>query len=120
MPVLVDTSIWITHLAKGSASLRALLEEAKVLCHPLIVGELACGNIGNRVEILSLLRDLPQARLAEHDEVLQFIESRRLAGRGLGFIDAHLLASSVLSQAPLWTADKRLREAAAELGLAYP
>lgn len=119
MQVLVDTSIWISHLAKGSAGLRTLLERAEVLCHPLVIGELACGNIANRTEILTLLRELPQAQLAGHDEVLHFIESRRLAGRGLGFIDAHLLASSVLSRAPLWTAGKRLREAAAELGIAY-
>jgi hypothetical protein len=119
MPVLVDTSIWVTHLAKGSGALRTLLEEAEVLCHPLIIGELACGTLRNRAEILSLLRELPQARLAEHDEVLQFIESRRLAGRGLGFIDTHLLASAVLSRSLLWTADKRLREAAAELGVSH-
>lgn len=119
MLVLVDSSIWVSHLAKGSAELRALLEGAGVLCHPLVIGELACGNMANRAEILSLLRELPQARVAEHDEVLRFIEARRLSGRGLGFIDAHLLASSVMTRAPLWTADKRLREAAVELGVAY-
>jgi predicted nucleic acid-binding protein len=119
MLVLVDTSIWITHLTKGSAALRALLERAGVLCHPLVIGELACGNIANRSEILSLLQELPRARVAEHDEVLRFIEARRLTGRGLGFIDAHLLASSLLTKVPLWTADKRLREAASELGVAY-
>jgi len=119
MAVLVDTSIWVSHLTRGSAALRALLEAGDGLCHPLVIGELACGNIANRAEILSLLQELPQARVAEHDEVLRFIEARRLAGRGLGYIDAHLLASSVLTRAPLWTADKRLREAASELGVAY-
>jgi hypothetical protein len=119
MLILVDTSIWVSHLAKGSAELRDLLERAEVLCHPLVIGELACGNIANRSEILSLLQELPRARVAEHDEVLRFIEARRLSGRGLGFIDAHLLASSVLAGAPLWTADKRLREAASRLGVAY-
>jgi hypothetical protein len=119
MLVLVDTSIWVSHLAKGSAALRVLLERAEVLSHPLVIGELACGNIANRDEILALLRELPRVRVAEHDEVLRFIEARRLSGRGLGFIDAHLLASSVLTKAPLWTADKRLREAASELGVAY-
>jgi predicted nucleic acid-binding protein len=119
MRVLVDTSIWVSHLAKGNAELRALLERAEVLCHPLVIGELACGNMANRAEILSLLQELPQAQVAEHDEVLRFIEARRLSGRGLGFIDAHLLASSVLTRAPLWTADRRLREAASEVGVAY-
>jgi hypothetical protein len=119
MPVLVDTSIWVTHLTKGNAALRTLLEAGDVLCHLLVIGELACGNIANRDRILSLLQELPQARVAEHDEVLRFIESRQLSGRGLGFIDAHLLASSVLTRAPLWTADKRLRAAAAELGVSY-
>jgi predicted nucleic acid-binding protein len=115
MRVLVDTSIWVSHLAKGNAELRALLERAEVLCHPLVIGELACGNMANRAEILSLLQELPQAQVAEHDEVLRFIEARR----GLGFIDAHLLASSVLTRAPLWTADRRLREAASEMGVAH-
>jgi len=119
MVVLVDTSIWVSHLAKGSSALRTLLERGEVLCHPLVIGELACGSLANRDEILALLRELPRARVAEHDEVLRFIEARRLSGRGLGFIDAHLLASSVLTKAPLWTADKRLREAASELGVAY-
>jgi predicted nucleic acid-binding protein len=75
---------------------------------PLLIGELACGSLANRAEIISLLQELPHARVAEHDEVLRFIEARRLSARGLGFIDAHLLASSVLTRAPLWTADKRL------------
>lgn len=119
MPVLVDTSIWVTHLTKGNAALRTLLEAGDILCHLFVIGELACGSIANRDRILSLLQELPLARVAEHDEVLRFIESRQLSGRGLGFIDAHLLASAVLTRAPLWTADRRLREAAAELGVSY-
>jgi hypothetical protein len=105
--------------ATGATPKRTLLERAEVLCHPLVIGELVCGSLANRAEILSLLQELPQARVAEHAEVLRFIEARRLSGRGLGFIDAHLLASSVLTRVPLWTADKRLREAASELGVAY-
>jgi predicted nucleic acid-binding protein len=119
MLVLVDTSIWVGHLTKGSAPLRELLERGEVLCHPLVIGALACGNIANRTEILALLRELPQARVAEHDEVLDFIEARQLAGRGLGLIDVHLLAASVLSRVPLWTADKQLHGAATTLGVAY-
>jgi predicted nucleic acid-binding protein len=118
--VLVDTSIWISHLTKGNARLKALLENSEVICHPLVIGELACGNIKNRAEILSLLQALPTADVAQHDEVLRFIESHRLMGRGLGLIDVHLLASSLLAGVPLWTADKRLRTASAELNVAYP
>ena len=118
--VLVDTSIWISHLTKGDTRLKALLGNAEVVCHPFVIGELACGNIRNRAEILSLLQALPMASVAQHDEVLQFIESRRLMGRGLGLIDVHLLASSRLTSVTLWTADKRLRAASVELNVAYP
>lgn len=118
--VLVDTSIWISHLTKGNTRLKALLGNSEVVCHPLVIGELACGNIKNRAEILSLLQALPTADVAQHDEVLRFIESHRLMGRGLGLIDVHLLASSLLTRVPLWTADKRLRTASAELNVAYP
>lgn len=118
--VLVDTSIWISHLTKGNTRLKALLENAEVVCHPSVIGELACGYIKNRTEIFSLLQALPMASIAQHDEVLHFIESHRLMGRGLGLIDVHLLASSLLTRAPLWTADKRLRAASVELNVAYP
>jgi len=118
--VLVDTSIWVSHLRKGDVRLRALLENAEVICHPFIIGELACGNLRNRTEILSSLRALPTAVVAEDEEVLRFIESHRLMGRGLGLIDMHLLASALLTRVPLWTADKRLRAASTELNLAYP
>jgi len=117
---LVDTSIWVSHLRKGNARLQALLENAEVACHPFIIGELACGNIANRTEILSLLHALPAAVVAKHEEVLYFIESHRLMGSGLGLIDVHLLASALLTRVPLWTADKRLRAASAELNIAYP
>ena len=118
--VLVDTSVWISHLTKGNARLKALLGNAEVICHPFVIGELACGNIINRAEILSALQALPTARVAQHDEVLQFIEFHCLMGRGLGLIDVHLLASSLLTRVPLWTADKRLRAACVELNVAYP
>ena len=117
--VLVDTSIWVSHLNKGDARLKTLLEKAEVVCHPFIIGELACGNIANRTEILSLLQELPAASVAKHDEVLRLIESHHLMGRGLGLIDVHLLASALLTRMPLWTADKRLRAASAELNIAY-
>lgn len=118
--VLVDTSVWVDHLRRGMVGLDLPLSEGQVLCHPFIIGELACGNLKNRSDILSLLRTLPGVRSAEDDEVLQFIEKRRLMGKGLGYIDAHLLASSFLSHVPLWTLDKRLGDAAATLGVRYP
>lgn len=117
--VLVDTSIWISHLRAGNARLKTLLENGEVICHPLIIGELACGNIKNRTEILSSLHALPAAVVAKHEEVLHLIESHDLMARGLGFIDVHLLASALLTRVPLWTADKRLRAASTDLNITY-
>jgi predicted nucleic acid-binding protein len=116
--VLVDTSVWVKHLRYGDIVLQDLLEDVQVMCHPFIVGELACGNLENRTEILALLQALPMATVAEHDEVMRFIEDHRLMGRGLGFIDLHLLASAVLSGIQLWTIDKRLHQVSLKLGLA--
>jgi len=117
--VLVDTSVWVGHLGRGIIGLDLPLSEGQVLCHSFIIGELACGNLKNRSGILSLLQTLPAVRSAEDDEVLQFIERHRLMGKGLGYIDAHLLASCFLSHVPLWTLDKRLGDAAATLGVRY-
>ncbi len=117
--VLVDTSIWISHLREGNARLKTLLENGGVVCHPFIIGELACGNIKNRTEILSSLHALPAAVVAKHEEVLHLIESHDLMARGLGFIDVHLLASALLTRVPLWTADKRLRAASTDLNITY-
>ena len=113
--ILADTSVWVEHLRTGSERLRSLLYSEQVLCHPLVVGELACGTLRNRQEILSTLRALPEARVAEHGEVLRFVETRRLHGRGLGWVDVSLLASALLTGCTLWTLDKPLRKAAAEL-----
>ena len=113
--ILVDTSVWIEHLRMGSERLRSLLHNEQVLCHPFVVGELACGTLHNRQEILSTLRALPEARVAEQEEVLRFLEARRLYGRGLGWVDAHLLASTLLTGCTLWTLDQPLRKAAAAL-----
>src|SRR3972149_702348 len=99
--VLVDTSVWVAHLRYGDTSLETLLDEAHVLCHPFIVGELACGNLSNREEILSLLQALPMAVYAEHDEVMAFIENYSLMGKGLGYLDMHLLSSAILTKVPL-------------------
>ena len=117
--VLVDTSIWVPHLREGSADLEVLLNDAAVVCHPFILGELACGSIRNREEILSLLRVLPMTPLVPVDEILFFIDRNNLSGKGLGLVDVQLLASATLSGVPLWTSDKRLKAEAARLGITY-
>jgi len=117
--VLVDTSVWVAHLRYGDTGLETLLDDGDVLCHPFIVGELACGNLHNRSEILSLLQTLPMAIDAEHEEVMQFIENYSLMGKGLGYIDMHLLSSATLTKVPLWTLDKKLNQVSLKLGLAY-
>jgi predicted nucleic acid-binding protein len=116
--VLVDTSIWVTHLRQGSRQLERLLMDAEVVCHPFIIGELACGNLKNRAEIISLLQSLPMASTIEFDEFLFFIDRNQLMAKGIGFVDVHLLASAQLTGVPLWTADKKLRSAADQLKLA--
>lgn len=116
--ILVDTSVWIDHFRRGNDSLAALLQEGTVLGHPFVTGELACGSLRNRREILSLLEGLPQAMIAEHAEVLRFLESHRVMGRGLGYVDVHLLASVMLEGALIWTLDKRLAEVAGRLAVA--
>lgn len=113
--ILVDTSVWIDHLRYGNAQLKSLLYGGEVLTHPFIVGELACGSLQNRVEILRHLQALPESRLADHSEVLQLIEHEQLYGRGIGLVDAHLLASARISGCRLWTLDKQLALAAASL-----
>ncbi len=114
---LVDTSIWVDHLRRGNNRLSKLLGDGRVICHRFVVGELACGAIGNREEILKLLGALPASPVAEHGEVLRLVEQRRLAGRGLGWIDLHLLASALLANSRLWTQDRALGAAARELGV---
>ncbi|MGD1091494.1 MAG: PIN domain-containing protein [Bryobacteraceae bacterium] len=115
--ILADTSVWIEHFRHGESVLSDRLAEGLVLMHPFISGELACGNLKDRAAVLSDLRELPQAKLASHAEVLQVIEDRRLWGRGLGWIDVHLIASALLSNCVFWTFDIRLAKAARELGL---
>ena len=115
--ILVDTSVWIEHLRAGSDRLKTLLLDEQVLCHPFVVGELACGMLQKRSEILSMLKALPEAHVLEHEEVLTFLEARRLYGRGIGWVDVHLLASTVLTGCTLWTFDKPLRRAAAAMNV---
>jgi predicted nucleic acid-binding protein len=117
--VLVDTSVWIDHLRRGNAQLATRLENGEVEYHPFVVGELACGILARRGEILSLMESLPRVLEAEHEEVLSLVESRQLSGRGLGWIDVHLLASAMLQRTTLWTLDKRLAEQASRLDVLF-
>ena len=117
--VLVDTSVWVAHLRDGNIGLETLLNESHVACHPFIVGELACGNLKNRSEILPLLQALPMTVHAQHDEVMDLIETHSLMGKGLGYIDMHLLASAILTELPFWTLDRKLDETASKLERRY-
>jgi predicted nucleic acid-binding protein len=118
--ILVDTSIWVDHLRAGDTVLTGLLSTNMVLAHPFVVGELALGNLRQRKVILDALMDLPRASIATDAEVLHFIDRHALFGRGIGYVDAHLLAGVRLTTgAALWTRDKRLHGVAARLGLAF-
>ncbi len=117
--ILVDTSVWIDHLRKNNAQLVELLNTGSVLIHPLVIGEIALGRMRQRQIVLTALSDLPRAQVATDDEVLSFIERESLMGRGIGYIDAHLLASArLMPGTELWTLDRRLHAVAEELGLA--
>jgi predicted nucleic acid-binding protein len=117
--ILVDTSVWIDHLRHGDSSLKELLAQAQAMCHPMVVGELACGNLTSRSMVLALLADLPSATVASEAEVLGFIQAQSLFGLGIGYVDVHLCASAKLHGVQLWTRDKRLQAVAVRLGLAY-
>lgn len=118
--ILVDTSIWIDHLRDGNTQLAELLGRSQVLAHPFVTGELACGNLRNRNEILRLLHDLPQAPIASPTEALYLIETHQLMGRGVGYIDIHLLAATAMAEpAKLWTGDNRLKKVASEMSRAF-
>jgi predicted nucleic acid-binding protein len=117
--VLVDTSVWIDHFYKRNEHLVTLLNSGKVYTHEYVIGEIACGNIANRDEILNLLKALSFTSSVTHDEILDFISIRHLFGRGLGYIDIHILASSLISDVKLWTKNKKLNLVANELGVAY-
>jgi predicted nucleic acid-binding protein len=116
--ILVDTSVWIDHFRKGDPGLARLLDKAQVLTHPFIIGEIALGGLKHRKQVLLDLAELPNANPASDDEVLIFIETAGLAGSGVGYLDAHLLASVKLTpDAKIWTRDKKLQAAAEVIGL---
>ena len=118
--ILVDTSVWVDHLRAGDAQLAVLLERSTVTMHPMVLGELACGNLKDRETLLALWRNLPQLTSATDAEALFFLERNRLWGRGIGYIDLHLLAAVSLNAGTrLWSRDRRLRETAEQRGLAF-
>ena len=118
--ILVDTSVWINHLHRRDPRLQALLENREALIHPAVVGELACGNLPHRAEILAYLRSLPQTpSIADADETLFVIESRKLSGKGIGWTDAQLVASALISGCRLWSHDKQLQGVAIALGIDF-
>ena len=118
--ILVDTSVWIDHLRRGNPALAALLLDRQVLTHPWVTGEIALGNLSNRVGVLGLLGNLSQAAVATDTELRTLIDRHRLYGRGIGYVDAQLLAATMLTSGSLlWSRDKRLAAIAAELGIAH-
>ncbi len=118
--ILVDTSVWVGHLRQGDARLMALLEDNRVACHIMVIGELALGRLRDRSATLALLRSLPQAPVAGHAELVSMIGARELYGRGVGLVDAHLLAATLLEPGmKLWTRDRRLEALAVTSGVAH-
>jgi len=117
--ILVDTSVWIKHLREGDKNLVTLLEKGLVACHPFIIGELACGDIKNRHEIIMLLNDLPSTEILDHHDIMEFIEYRKIMNKSIGYVDVHLLASALVSETPLWTFDKALKKVANQLSIEY-
>ena len=115
--ILVDTSIWVDHFRSGSTRLFDLLNRGEVLVHPFVLGELALGNLRNRARILELLSKLPELPIAEHDEVLALVDNRRLFGGGIGWVDAHLIASALLARVTVLTNDKALQRASRIAGV---
>jgi len=119
--ILVDTSVWVDYLRAGNESLVELLRRGEVLTHPFVIGEIALGDLRQRELVLGTLSRLPGAAVATHAEVMRFVDRRALFGRGVGYVDVHLLAAARLTTgASLWTYDKRLHQIAASLGLAAP
>ena len=117
--ILADTSLWVQHFRRGLPEFEKALGRGMIATHPVVIGELATGNLSRRSDTLAALRQLPRSTAGATDECLAFIETHRLYGRGIGWGDLQLLVSSRLSGNPLWSLDKRLAAAAIELGVAY-
>ncbi len=118
--VLVDTSVWIDHLRSREPEMATLEEGRQIFMHPMVIGELACGNLADRNDVLRYLARLPRIVVATDDEVLFFIEHHRIMGSGIGYVDAHLLTASVLHGATqVWTRDRRMMAVADGLGIGF-
>jgi len=117
--ILVDTNVWVNHFNDTDAELVTNLNIGSVACHPYIIGEIACGKLQKRKQILNLFESLPSAPVLEPEEIVAFIEARKLMGKGLGYVDMHLLASTVLAGLKLWTEDRKLKREAEILGVSY-
>lgn len=117
--ILVDTSVWIEHLRRGDDRLAQLLHQDQVACHPFVIGEIALGGLTRRRAVLRPLAELPVVRVVDHEDALAFVEQRALGGRGIGWVDVHLLASALVDRTPLWTLDRRLGQVARELDVAW-
>ena len=117
--ILVDTSVWVDHLRRGNPALAALLSDAEVVTHPFVIGELSLGLSRRVPEVLDLLEELPVLSVANHGEVLNMVERRGLAGKGIGWVDAHLVAAASLARVALWTRDRPLSATAAKLAVGW-
>jgi predicted nucleic acid-binding protein len=117
--MLVDTSVWIDHFRRSDAALVAALDRGDVHCHEFVIGELACGTLPRRDEVLALIRTLPRVPVAVHEETMTLVAERRLWSRGLGWVDVSLLAAAVIAGVRLWTRDRRLHAVVRDLGLAW-
>lgn len=118
--ILADTSVWVAHFREGVPLLKELLIDNRVLIHPWVIGELTCGTLPRRPQVLRWLGRIPAADVARDAEVLTLIEDKHLWGTGIGWVDAHLLASGLITECEVWTRDERLQAAAKRLGLAFP
>ena len=117
--ILPDTSVWVEHIRSSNPRLEEFLLDSQIFVHPFVIGEIACGNLRDRAQVLGFFGDLPCAVMAAHSEALRLVEEHRLWGRGITWIDVHLLASSLLTGCRLWTLDRPLREAARKLNVEY-
>ncbi|MGJ3247662.1 MAG: type II toxin-antitoxin system VapC family toxin [Elainellaceae cyanobacterium] len=121
MPILVDTSVWVDFLRSGDADLEKCLEDERVAMHSMVLGELSLGYLRNRTAVLRFLGELPKISSATHEQVMAFVDTHKLAGRGIGWVDAHLLtAVARVDETQFWTRDKRLKSLAKALALAVP
>jgi len=117
--VLVDTSVWVAHFRKSNACLQEMLDKGDVSTHPFVIGELACGGLGNRAEVLALIQALPTSPVLSQEEFLHVVDAYRLAGRVIGFVDVHLLGSALMRSDFLWTLDTKLDAVARKLKIAF-